>query len=349
MKSSTILIDRRTELSNLNFVKTILMLIVVLYHCILFWNGNWFVGEPAYASQVLSIVAQWMNTFHIYAFTLVSGYLFYYLKCENGKYDRFFPFLINKVKRLLVPYVFVSLVWVIPFTVYFFQHSISDIIINFGLGVSPNQLWFLLMLFGVFIFFYPLSGFFQKHKIGGIVLVIAFYGIGLIGQAVLPNVFQIFHACTYIPLFWLGFKIRQYGSGFLRRIPTIVWIILDISLFILFRVVSGLNGFMVALLKQGIHFLLCIVGSLMAFVILQKLASRVSWKDSKIFSFLSKNSMTVYLLHQQVIYIFIFLLNGVINPYIHSVVNFLGAMLISLSLASLLTIFKWTKFLIGEK
>ncbi len=181
------------------------------------------------------------------------------------------------------------------------------------------------------------------------ILVIIFYGIGFVGQLALPNAFQILRACTYIPLFWLGFKIRQYGSCSLRRIPIIAWLVVDILLFVLFCGISSLDGIIFKLLKRGIDFLLNIVGSLMAFVILQKLADRVKWKDSTIFGFLSKNSMPVYLLHQQVIYIFIVLLNGVINPYIHSLVNFTGAMLISLLICFLLTKFKWTKFLIGEK
>ena len=220
---------------------------------------------------------------------------------------------------------------------------------NVGLGTSPHQLWFLLMLFGVFMIFYPLSDFFKKHEIGGMILALVFYGVGFVGQLVFPNVLQIFRACTYIPLFGLGFKIRQHGSHLLKKIPIIVWIVADILLFVLSRVISGLDGMIFTLLKQGIHFVLCIVGALMAFVVLQKLADLVKWKNSKIFNLLSKSSMTVYLLHQQVIYVFVFLLNGILNPYIHSAVNFFGAMIISLMLSALLMKFKWTKFLIGEK
>lgn len=325
------------------------MLVVVLYHCILFWGGNWFVEEPVHTATVFSVVAQWMNTFHIYAFALVSGYLFFYLKCEKGKYEKFLPFAINKAKRLLVPYVFVSLVWVIPFALYFFQYSFSDIMRRFGLGVSPNQLWFLLMLFGVFVIFYPLSNFFQRHNVAGAILVLAFYGVGFVGLAVLPNVFQIFCACTYVPLFWLGFKIRQYGSQSLRKIPTIVWIAVDILLFVLFRALSGVNGIAFQLLRYGLNFLLRIIGALMAFVSLHNLADRVNWKNSKLFGFLGKHSMSVYLLHQQVVYVFIFWLNGLINPYVHATVNFVGAMVVSLLISSLLLNFKWTKFLMGEK
>ncbi len=32
----------------------------------------------------LMYIAKWFNTFHIYGFTLISGYIFYYIKYEGG-------------------------------------------------------------------------------------------------------------------------------------------------------------------------------------------------------------------------------------------------------------------------
>ena len=153
----------------------------------------------------------------------------------------------------------------------------------------------------------------------------------------------------YLPLFWLGFKIRQYGSKVLMRIPSLVWVAADVLLFTLVQYLSGFDATIIKLLNLGLSFLLHIIGALMAFVVLHKLANRVNWKESKVFMLLSKNSMPVYLFHQQVIYVFISLLNGVINPYIHAGINFIGAMVISLLISTLLMKFKWTRFLIGEK
>jgi fucose 4-O-acetylase-like acetyltransferase len=102
-----------------------------------------------YTAQPLGVLSSWLNTFHIYGFTLVSGYLFYALKYEKGKYEKYLPFIANKCKRLLLPYVFVSLVWAIPFGVFFFRYGAMDILKQYALGTAPSQLWFLLMLFGV--------------------------------------------------------------------------------------------------------------------------------------------------------------------------------------------------------
>ncbi len=341
--------DRQTELFNCNFVKTILMLVVVIYHCMIYWSRDWFVGEPIYDAPILATIAQWMNTFHTQAFTLTSGYLFYYLKCEKGNYDRFLPFAVNKAKRLLIPYVFAASFWVIPFAVYYFEYSAWDILIRFGLGTSPSQLWFLLMLFEVFMVFYPLSGVFQQHNISGLLIVVFFYGVGIVIGAVFPDYFQFSRACMYSSLFWIGFKIRQYGSRYLRMIPVPVWMIGDVILFAAYRFLYEMDGVICTLLYLGVRFLLYIVGALTAFIVLQKLADYVKWKKSRAFKLLTKYSMPIYLFHQQVVYVFVSLLNGRISPYIHVGVNFIGAMIVSTGIAVLLMKFKCTRFMMGEK
>ena len=119
-------------LDNCYFVKTVLMILVVLYHSILFWGGgSWLDNQPViFKSKALSILSVWLNTFHIYGFTLVSGYIFQYLKYEKDKYQKFFLFIVNKAKRLLVPYVFVAIIWVIPISCVLFSYTSKDIILK---------------------------------------------------------------------------------------------------------------------------------------------------------------------------------------------------------------------------
>lgn len=340
----------QTELSNCNFVKTVLMLLVVFYHSILFWSGNWFTGTPVFSSVFLPLLARWLNSFHIYGFALVSGYIFFFLKYENGKYQKFSSFAVNKIKRLIVPYFFVLVVWVIPFAEYFFSFKAKDLFINYILGVAPNQLWFLLMLFWVFILFYPFSDFFKNKNMSGAIAVVLLYGVGTFGLRVLPNLFRFLSAFTYIPLFWLGFKIRQCKkSDILRKIPSFVWIFAHIACFALIQQLNFPKGIIFTLLETGLNFLLHILGALMSFVVLQQLADRINWQENRIFCTLKKSSFTIYLFHQQIIYVIIHLLNGLLNPYLHAFVNFFGAIVVSLLISALMMKFKVTKILIGEK
>lgn len=74
------------------------------------------------------------------------------------------------------------------YILYFFRDSKKEILRRFVFAESPNQLWFLWMLFDVFILFWFLNDFFFKHNLCGIILVIILYGIGLLGSKLFPNI-----------------------------------------------------------------------------------------------------------------------------------------------------------------
>lgn len=147
------------ELHNCDFAKVVLMLFVVFGHCCRFWNGNWF----SFCIPILNItdfskiLIWWAVSWHVCTFVLVSGYLFYYLRYERDKYDKFIPFLQKKVQRLLIPAYFVGLIWIIPVNTYFWGDWFRNFL-KFVSGVSPSQLWFLFMLFDVFIMAYIVGG-----------------------------------------------------------------------------------------------------------------------------------------------------------------------------------------------
>ena len=342
---------KQRELENCNFVKTILMLIVIFYHSFLFWGGSgWFTNNPALSGPGLGLMASWLGNIHIYAFTLVSGYIYAYIKYEKKKYDKFIPFTLNKTKRLLVPYLFVAICWVIPFCVYYLNYSVKGIFFDTFLGNSPSQLWFLVMIFVVFIMFDVLAKFFEKYDFWGAVVCIALYVFSIVGTKYLPNVFMIFKACSFAPLFWLGLKLRQKWSIIIRKIPALVFLVADIGIFLILRYVLVGEGLIFTIISTAGTFVLRVLGGLTAFVCLQKLADFLSsWKNNKFFTALSKYSMPMFLFHQQIIYISISLLNGAIHPYLHGILNFVISSAVSFAISFILMKFAPTRFLIGEK
>lgn len=341
--------DGARELENCNFVKTVLMILVVLYHSVLFWKGTWFTADPAWAAPWLGVFAQWLNSFHIFGFTLISGYLFYYLKQERNKYCRFLPFLGNKAKRLLVPYVFVAAVWAAPFQWYFRDLSWAELLKQFVLGTGPAQLWFLLMLFWVFLIVWPLAKKIARYDALSIAVAVGFYLIGTVGAVFAPNVLQIWTACKYVLFFVVGFKLRQHGSKMIRKIPWPVWVVAHVALFALNQYLAGMDSSVIRLLSMGVSLLLNLVGAVMAFVVFQWLADKVPYRSNKVMKFFTKMAMPIYLFHQQIIFILLTLLNGILPAYIHSLVNFVGAIGISAVIAMVMMRFRFTRFLIGEK
>ena len=342
--------NTKSILENCNFTKTVLMLIIIFYHSILFWKGNWFTPiTPTEEPALLKYTAIFLNTFHVHTFTLVSGYIYYYIRYEKERYNDRWAFVLNKTKRLLVPYIFVSIVWVIPITQYFFNYPMKKIITDYLFAISPSQLWFLLMLFCVFIIFYFLSDFIKKHTITGLVLLLMLYGIGGIGQLLLPNIFQIFAALRFMIFFYIGFKFRQFDIlKSMKKRFLFIETFIEISLFVIYIYILNRNSNIFKLIETFVEFLLNINGSILCFSLLQKITNYIPWQKNKVFTLFSKISMPVYLFHQQVIYFTLVIFNG-INPYIHALLNFLIDIVISVAIGYFFQKFRITRFLIGEK
>lgn len=161
-------VDMEQQLKNCNFIKTVLMLLVVFGHSIHFWTGDWFtVIRPIYSSKILCYLSNFFSGFHTYAFALVSGYIFYYLRVEKNRYNDFFSFIVKKSKRLIVPYIFVAGTYLIPIEIVLYGIDLKHLTEKFVFAIQPSHLWFLWMLFGVFMIAWPLSPYLAKIGRGG--------------------------------------------------------------------------------------------------------------------------------------------------------------------------------------
>ena len=340
------------ELSGCSFAKTVLMLLVLFYHSILFFSGTWFTKDPAEVSLPLTYLARWLNHFHIYGFALISGYLFHYGRIECGKYPTYRGFLLQKAKRLLLPYVFVAALWVAPFHWFFFRCGPKELIDKYLLGKSANQLWFLLMLFGVFMIFYPLAGFFHRHTLLGAAVVLTCHAASLYLPYSFLSYYGLRHALAYLPVFWLGFILRRDRDAaparLLRRIPSAVLVAAHVGLFALVEFLGGRVGGEATLLMHALRFSVTTGGAVMAFSVLVRLAERIPHRG-RLFRLLTACSMPIYLFHQQIVYVAVTLMNRVMSPYLQVPIITLLALGISLGISLLLLRFRYTRPLVGAK
>ena len=327
------------------------MLLIVFYHSILFWQGKWSVVlvEPVLSAWALDWISQWLGALLNYGFVLTSGYLFYYVKYERGGYTQFGAFVKNKAKRLLIPFLFVGAIWVIPISCAYLKHGLGQTVLKYLLVQDAGQLWFLVMLFGVFMLFWWLSDFFHNHNLWGAIAVVVIYGFRLVGPSFLPSVFSIWNVAKFVVIFWLGFKLRQESFPVIRKVPLWAQVVGYTALWAVYKFVELPHSTLNKLFSLGMEFVVHAVGAVMIFMLLQKIAQTVRWKDNKVVSFFTKHSMVIYLFHQQVIYFFIRELNGLINPYLQAAITFLGTTVICSGVAALLMRFPATRFLVGEK
>lgn len=331
--------DLNSQLENCNFIKTVLMFLVVLYHsCALWKSGGWFNQAPANPSAFLDILAQWLNSFHVYGFTLVSGFIFYALKNEKGKYQDKKAFVIGKVKRLIVPYVLVSTLWAGPWYAYFFKTPLVGVLKSFVFGIQPAQLWFLLMLFWVFMIAIILPDKVYDSSVVLLIVSLVLYGIGFVGGMIIPNVFQLFTGLQYFVFFVLGCIIAKELSGdetSISKIHTLfrkpIWMIfLDIAIFAVYMLLGTLDLAVFKFVRLCVEAILHVDGALMAFSVLKWIANRVDWKKNSVFLLLSKHNFMIYLLHQQIVYGVITLFNGKVASGVLVGLNFVASVSISL-------------------
>lgn len=337
-------------MQNCRFIKTILMLLVIIGHACAFWSGNWFTENPLIKSTGLDMIYRWVSSFHVYAFALVSGYIFTY-KVTSGAYSMLIPFLRNKMKRLIVPYIFVTLIWVAPISSSFFKWDLSYIIKKYLLAVDPSQLWFLWMLFWVFLFAWLMRKTLLEKPILGWAITIAFYGIGMIGKLMLPNVFCFWTACQYLLFFFLGMRLRIRDEiekvKLFKQTPWFVWVVADILVFCATIALKERGGTIWSLLHVLMNLLLNVIGAIMAWTCLQTLAKAIPWKNNIILNKLSFYSMPIYLFHQQIMYFTITWMNGKVSPWINATVNFISALVCSYLISKILAKWKITRTYIG--
>lgn len=323
------------DLEKCDLIKVAMMLTVIFYHCICYWSKDgWFVGRPEEPSAVLEFLCGWLNTIHVYAFTFLSGYLFYFLRYEKKRYTSFVRDVAQRAKRLLVPYGAACL-WVVPLHCLFFRPAGMELVKKFVLAASPSQLWFLVMLFGVFCLFYPLSDLLERKGLRwGVVIFCVCYALGCYGARNYFNLFQIWNVLRYLPFFYMGFAFRKYSGGSLNRVPWWVWLVVNLGLFsVSFYCGLPRTGQLGLVLSDGVK-LVCSLSGVLAVVLGLSELDAHGLLQRPLLRFLKKHNFVMYLLHQQLIYIVLSLLVDKVSTPVMVLTNVVFSVTVSAAMAA---------------
>lgn len=327
-----------------NYCKTLMMLIIVVFHGLGFWGiRDWYVTAPIDSFPIVELICKWMASFHIYTFVLVAGFLFYELRERCGKYGQFTSFVIKKTKRLLVPYISVSILWCLPIGWLFFRYSLSDVLKKYVLGLAPAQLWFLLMLFWIYIFAWILTRFISINKLYiATLLVVTLFIVGEFARQIIPNFFMFWRSVECLPIFWAGFLLGHYR----RRISenhTVIFGFMHLLLFVTMQIINFNNYFV----NSAFLLLLHVSGACFAFMSVLYIAKRAGAKLQKLFKPVISYGMPVYLFHQQIIYICLIFTQKL--PLIAAVViNIVVAIFVSILIAKNLRKNEVSVYILGE-
>lgn len=163
--------------------------------------------------KIIDLGVRLIYSFHMPLFFALSGALFY-LNVEANKFNIIKDVLLVKTKRLLVPYVFCTMFWVVPIKYLsgYWSNSTNvfkDIILGQFFLYGNSHLWFLWVLFIVTV----ITWIFRKNKIVRLLIALFSFCCGCILDV--PQ-FGISRILLNLIWFELGY---QYGKNrnFIQR------------------------------------------------------------------------------------------------------------------------------------
>ncbi|MGH4120747.1 acyltransferase family protein [Clostridium sp.] len=300
-------------LNNISLLRTFAILIVVLGHSMIVYQYNWGIYTPAVKSSFFNALKTYIDVFQMPLFIFISGYMFYYCRKECNKYNKLSKFLSNKIKRLLVPYICVAVMYVVPIRVMtgykgYSGNNIFEIIYKYIMtGLDAGHLWYLIVIFEIFIVFYLFEFIINKIGVPASLIVIA---CASIISFKFPDVFQISKSIHYFMFFYLGYIIRKYELNFKIEFKGKKNTLIIITLFILQFVFLALsykisNSNIIGTLSINLMYLLSnIFSTIFYFTVLSTISTKYKRLNSnKILKFLDRESFAIYLFHSPLIYI----------------------------------------------
>lgn len=256
-------------------LRVIATLLVVFYHTICPYTTIWACPDICKVNFI-QVFAEFLNNVHLPLFFTISGYLFA-RKIHSGQILEIREFIKQKVKRLVVPFMF----WSIISTLIFPNQGLFQFVLY-----GASYLWFLGSLFLIFMFFIFFVDALTRLKtrqeliLLGTLTVISLltfklpYNPGLI----------LIMTLKYSYLFWGGYIVYRLGN---RNIN-----INGLFVLLLFSVLSVLSAisFKGSVYLQSILVLLTMTSTLLW-------SQRRSCGDNKFVQFIDRHSMGIYLIH----------------------------------------------------
>lgn len=292
-------IQNKKIIEEYNVLRVILTILVVVGHSIGIRSVTAFGGcdytgsfsDGTFILKIFSLLHSIIYSFHMPCFFALSGALFYKAVVAE-RYKTLKQLVKEKILRLLLPYIIISVFWVFPWKMISGYYISSDNVwLDFFVGQlllqGNSHLWFLATLFFIFIVIYFMR--FAKKKY---VLSVLFFAY--IFSFLCPINIVMF-VLKYSFWFYLGYVLETYRNRFNSKIC------LKLFLGIIFLFMASyfcgrffaFTGFFV-FIKSVIEFITALSGIASVYIFSVYMAKTCLTKK-KCFQSINKYSFGIYL------------------------------------------------------
>lgn len=327
--------------NSISNIRALAIIVVVFGHSIILYSSNWNIYTTKYTVPALDLLKRILDMFQMPLFFSISGYLFYFTYAKR----RGILYLINsKIKRLIVPYILVSLLYVIPLRIIIhypgYEHqTLIKLLTNILMATDIGHLWFLPALFLIF----------------GIAWVGLWIIEKILGKNNIVNTVILFGGS--LVLYFVGYKIGFGYGPLLSAYNYFIWFFVGYILCEHQQIIASIRK------NQKISYVLGIIASslivintiypmsviltiVIKIIFIFSIYVWIPSNKNKIINIISENSFGIYLFHSPLTYI-IYTLDVNANPVVVVGINFIVCGIIASILTILLRKIK-LGFMIGE-
>lgn len=196
-------IEKRKNLDEVSFIRPILIILLVAYHAFAPWCGAWVHFDGFHDNKCYWWLGKVAYSFMLPTFVFISGYVWSYQRETLQRKLELKALFIQKLKRLYVPSLLFSILYVI--TIDGIEGGGSMINYIYIILQGRAHMWFLPMLLWCFAACYLLLKI-EKKWLRWLIIVVLL----ICSRSSLP--FQISSSAYYLLYFYLGYDLYRYSD-----------------------------------------------------------------------------------------------------------------------------------------
>ena len=194
----------KERLAEINLLRPVTIVMLVLMHAFTMYAHNWSYPEGIHDVRLYFWIQKYSFACMLEMFVFMSGYVFGFQWYGNRKVSSFIALAAGKARRLLLPSVVFSLIYIALFTGMFQDRLWLNIVI--GALSGYGHLWFLPMLFWCFLAAWLLL----KTRLNDGLILCLLAVVSVLSWLPLPM--QLGQTLYYLPFFYAGTAVFKHRT-----------------------------------------------------------------------------------------------------------------------------------------